>query len=65
MRIVAAPDGHVTRKDRAIWLTPPFDRAFQGAASEAVRIRWFPGLTGRLPGATAAPRPFRAPARGR
>lgn len=28
MRIVNPPDGSIDRKDRAIWLTPPFDRAF-------------------------------------
>ena len=27
MRIVAAPDGVVTRIDRALWMTMPFDRA--------------------------------------
>lgn len=28
MILVVAPDGLVDRKDRALWLTPPFDRAF-------------------------------------
>ena len=28
MRIVASPDGVVSRIDRALWMTPPFDLAF-------------------------------------
>ena len=28
MRLIASPDGTVDRYDRALWLTPPFDRAF-------------------------------------
>ena len=28
MRLIAAPDGTVTRIDRALWLTIPFDRVW-------------------------------------
>lgn len=48
MRLFASPDLRVDHKDRALWLTPPFDLPFGGGSQTNSRNqrmkRWFPGL---------------------
>ena len=47
MRLVHAPDGSIDRYDRALWLTVPFDMAFEPpAVTASPTIRRGPSVAG-------------------